>query len=780
MRKLINQPGFDSAPQGAAGKSHKHESAQRQVSGLARYVDDMPEAANIHHVAVGVSTVTSGKIESIDLSLVKASAGVIDVITVDDIPGHKDIGPVFPGDPLLAGTEILYHSQPIFAVLATSVNLARQATLKAKLVIVATDACLTVNQAKQQENFVRPPHFMRRGDFDKSYQQSPVKIEGEMIIGGQEHMYLEGQVSMAIPEEEDRMLVYTSSQHPSEVQKLIAEVLDIKLHKVVVDMRRMGGGFGGKETQAAQWACLAAIFASRNKVAVKLRLPRMLDMMATGKRHPFENRFKVATDKHGLIQATHVEINGNCGHSPDLSDAIVDRAMFHADNGYYLADCYIEGHRCRTNQVSHTAYRGFGGPQGMIVAEAMMDAIARKLGKDPLTIRKLNLYGKDSRNTTQYGMQVEHNLLADLIDKLEVSSEYQLRRKQLTEFNKNSPIIKKGLALTPVKFGISFTAKHLNQAGALLHVYTDGSMQISHGGTEMGQGLHTKIGQIVANEFGVPLSHVEITSTRTDKVPNTSPTAASSGTDLNGKAAQNACLIIKQRLAEFYADQVKGNSLDVRFSEQHVLLNEHRITFADLIQQAYIGRVSLSASGFYKTPKIHYDRVTGNGRPFFYFAYGASCSEVSIDTLTGEYKVDRVDILHDVGKSLNPAIDIGQIEGGFIQGMGWLTSEELLWDDSGKLISNNPATYKIPAIGDTPEIFNVDLYPRANDEDSIYHSKAVGEPPFMLANSVWCALKDAISSITDYQIDPVLHPPATPEKVYNAVEQAQAWLEGRA
>ena len=780
MRKLIEQPGFDSAPQGVAGKSNKHESAERQVSGLARYVDDMPEAANIHHVAVGVSSVASGKITSIDLSKVKSSEGVIDVITVDDIPGHKDIGPVFPGDPLLAGDEIFYHSQPIFAVLATSVNLARQATLKAKIVISATEPCLTVEQAKEQANFVRPPHFMRRGDFNQSYQQGAVQIEGEMIIGGQEHMYLEGQVSMAIPEEEDRMLVYTSSQHPSEVQKLIAEVLDIKLHKVVVDMRRMGGGFGGKETQAAQWACLAAVFASRNKVAVKLRLPRMLDMLATGKRHPFENRFKVATDSQGLIQATHIEINGNCGHSPDLSDAIVDRAMFHADNGYFLADCFIEGHRCRTNQVSHTAYRGFGGPQGMIVAEAMMDAIARKLGKDPLTVRKLNLYGKDSRNTTQYGMQVEHNLLADLIDKLEASCDYQLRRKQLTQFNKTSPIIKKGLALTPVKFGISFTAKHLNQAGALLHIYTDGSMQISHGGTEMGQGLHTKIGQIVANEFGVPLSHVEITSTRTDKVPNTSPTAASSGTDLNGKAAQNACLIIKQRLGEFYAEQVKGDPQDIIFNEQQVLLGEHQIAFTDLIQQAYIGRVSLSASGFYKTPKIHYDRSTGNGRPFFYFAYGASCSEVSIDTLTGEYKVDRVDILHDVGKSLNPAIDIGQIEGGFIQGMGWLTSEELLWDDSGKLISNNPATYKIPAIGDTPEIFNVDLYPRANDEDSIYHSKAVGEPPFMLANSVWCALKDAISSITDYQTDPVLHPPATPEKVYNAVEQAQTWLERQA
>ena len=777
MRKLIEQPGFDTSPQGVAGKSHKHESAERQVSGQARYIDDMPEAANIHHVAVGVSQVTSGIISSIDLSLVIASEGVIDVITVHDIPGHTDIGPVFPGDPLLAGSEVLYHSQPIFAVLATSVNLARQATLKANIVIAPTQACLSVRQAKEQQNFVRPPHFMQRGDFQQCYDQSPIKIEGELIIGGQEHMYLEGQVSMAIPEEEDRMLVYSSSQHPSEVQKLIAEVLDIKLHKVVVDMRRMGGGFGGKETQAAQWACLAAIFASRNKVAVKLRLPRMMDMMATGKRHPFENRFKVATDNHGLIQATHIEINGNCGHSPDLSDAIVDRAMFHADNGYFLADCHVEGHRCRTNQVSHTAYRGFGGPQGMIVAEAMMDAIARKLGKDPLAIRKLNLYGKNSRNTTQYGMQVEHNLLADLIDKLEASCDYQLRRKQIAEFNKNSLIIKKGLALTPVKFGISFTAKHLNQAGALLHIYTDGSMQINHGGTEMGQGLHTKIGQIVANEFGVPLEHVEVTSTRTDKVPNTSPTAASSGTDLNGKAAQNACLIIKQRLAEFYATQVNGSEHDAKFNQQHVSIGEHSIAFSELVQQAYMNRISLSASGFYKTPKLQYDRATGKGRPFFYFAYGASCSQVSIDTLTGEYKVDRVDILHDVGKSLNPAIDIGQIEGGFIQGMGWLTTEELLWDDSGKLISNNAATYKIPAIGDTPEIFNVDLYPRANDEDSIYHSKAVGEPPFMLANSVWCALKDAISSITDYQIDPVLHPPATPEKVYNAVQQAQAWLE---
>jgi xanthine dehydrogenase large subunit len=783
MRKLIGKPNIDvkannlTQSNGAAGKSHKHESAERQVSGAARYVDDMPEAANLHHGAVGVSPVTIGTLNSIDLTEVRASEGVIDVITVGNIPGHTDIGPVFKGDPLLAEKSILYHSQPIFAVLATSVTLARQAALKAKFDITPSEPCLSVQQAKTQQNFVRPPHFMQNGDFQAGFDKSAIQLEGEMLIGGQEHMYLEGQVSMAVPEEEDRVLVYTSSQHPSEVQKLIAEVLDIKLHKVVVDMRRMGGGFGGKETQAAQWACLAALLATRNKVAVKIRLPRMLDMMATGKRHPFENRFKVGTDANGVIQATHIEINGNCGHSPDLSDAIVDRAMFHCDNGYYLANSYIEGHRCRTNQVSHTAYRGFGGPQGMIVAEAMMDSIARELGKDPLDIRKANLYGQGSRNTTQYGMLVEHNLLADLIDKLESSSDYRNRREQIKQFNIDSPIIKKGLSLTPIKFGISFTAKHLNQAGALLHIYTDGSMQINHGGTEMGQGLHTKIGQIVANEFGVPLSHVEVTSTRTDKVPNTSPTAASSGTDLNGKAAQNACLIIKQRLAEYYAEQLKDDASKVIFSEQLVHLGAEKISFSELVQQAYMNRISLSASGFYKTPKIHYDRTIGKGRPFFYFAYGASCSEVSMDTLTGEYKVDRVDILHDVGNSLNPAIDIGQIEGGFIQGMGWLTSEELVWDKSGKLTSNNPATYKIPAIGDTPEIFNVDLYPRANDEDSIYHSKAVGEPPFMLANSVWCALKDAISSITEYQTDPVLHPPATPEKVYSAVERAQAWLE---
>jgi xanthine dehydrogenase large subunit len=772
MRKLI-QSGSKVQGNSPIGVSQEHESANRQVSGSARYVDDIPVPYNVAHAAVGLSNVAKGIIKSIDLSEVLKSDGVIDVITIKDVPGHTDIAPVFDGDPVLADDNILFHGQPIFAVLANTVIQARNATIKAKIEIQQQPAVLTTELAKLNEDFVRPPHYMKQGDVDSAMASSDYQLDGYLSVGGQEHLYLEGQVSMAIPEEQDRMLIHTSSQHPSEVQKLVAEVLGIALNRVTVDMRRMGGGFGGKETQAAQWACLAAILASRNQRSVKLRLPRMQDMVSTGKRHPFENSFVVGIDKTGLIQATEIEVNGNCGHSADLSDAIVDRAMFHADNSYYLADCKISGYRCRTNMVSHTAFRGFGGPQGMIMAEAMVDKIARHVGQDPLTIRKLNLYREKTRNTTQYGKLVENNPIADLIEKLETSADYWQRRESITEFNQSNLIIKKGLALTPVKFGISFTAKHLNQAGALLHIYTDGSIQVNHGGTEMGQGLHTKIGQIVAHEFGLPLSMIEVTSTRTDKVPNTSPTAASSGTDINGKAVQNACLTLKQRLVEFYAEQVDADPAAAKFSDKQLSIENHSIDFVELVQAAYINRISLSSTGFYKTPKIHYNRDTGNGRPFFYFSYGASVSEVALDTLTGEYKVTRVDILHDAGNSLNPAIDIGQIEGGFIQGMGWLTSEELKWDGDGRLLSNNPATYKIPAIGDTPEVFNVDLYPRANDEDSIYHSKAVGEPPLMLGMSVWCALKDALSSITNYQCDPQLDVPATPERVLIAAMAMQ-------
>ncbi|MFW8591355.1 xanthine dehydrogenase molybdopterin binding subunit [Glaciecola sp. 2405UD65-10] len=773
MRKLVENTTTSKGATSQVGsqytKACPHESAVRQVSGEARYVDDIPAPANLQYAAVGLSPFTSGTITKIDVDAVWQSPGVLDVITADDVPGHIDIGPVFKGDPVLAHKEIKFHAQPVFAVLAKTQEQAQIAASLGKIEVNEQTAILSVAQAKSADTTVRPPHFMQAGNYSEAIKQAEHTASGSLEIGGQEHLYLEGQVSMALPQEEERMFIYTSSQHPSEVQKLVAEVLDIKLNKVVVDMRRMGGGFGGKETQAAQWACIAALFAARQNCAVKLRLPRQQDMMITGKRHPFENSYEIGFDSTGLIQAANIELNGNCGHSPDLSDAIVDRAMFHADNGYYLPHCNIAGHRLKTHQVSHTAYRGFGGPQGMIMAEAMLDKIARAVKQDPLTVRKRNLYGPSTGMTTPYGMQIEQNLLPEIIESLEASSDYWARREAITAYNKTSPIIKKGLALTPVKFGISFTAKHLNQAGALVHIYTDGSVQANHGGTEMGQGLHTKISQIVANEFALNLDEVEVTSTRTDKVPNTSPTAASSGTDLNGKAVQNACITIKQRLAEFYAQSVNGDVNDVRFENQTVYCNEHSLPWFDLIQQAYFARVSLSSSGFYKTPKLAYDRETGKGRPFFYFAYGASATEVSIDTLTGEYKVERVDILHDVGTSLNKAIDIGQIEGGFIQGMGWLTTEELKWDDGGKLSSNNLATYKIPAIGDTPKIFNVDLFDRPNNEDSIYHSKAVGEPPFMLAISVWCALKDAIASLHDYASDPTLHTPATPERIMQAI-----------
>ena len=702
---------------------------------------------------------------------------MVDVVTIDDVPGHKDIGPVFEGDPLLANSEVKFFGQPVFAVLATSVTLARQAALKGHIEVAEAPPVLNADEAHAQQTFVRPLHRFGQQTtrVDNTFDNAQHKASGTLSIGGQEHMYLEGQVSLAIPEEEDRMKIYTSSQHPSEVQKLVAEVLDIKLHRVMVDMRRMGGGFGGKETQAAQWACIAALLASRNRCAVKLRLPRFTDMHVTGKRHPFDNTFDVAFDSTGKIEATRMIINGICGHSPDLSDAIVDRAMFHADNGYFLGDSDIVGHRLQTNMVSHTAYRGFGGPQGMIMAEALIDKIARTIGSDPLSVRKRNLYGPTTGTTTPYGMEVEHNLLPEMINELEQSAQYWQRREAVSAFNRESPVIKKGLALTPVKFGISFTAKHLNQAGALVHIYTDGSIQVNHGGTEMGQGLHTKIGQIAANEFGLDLDMIEVTATRTDKVPNTSPTAASSGTDINGKAVQNACITLKTRLAKCYAESLGlGERVDeVVFTDQHAVLGKHSITFPELVQQAYFARVSLSSTGFYKTPKLQYNRDTGEGRPFFYFAYGVSMSEVSIDTLTGEYTVDEVNVIHDVGSSLNPAIDIGQIEGAFIQGMGWLTTEDLKWNESGKLISENMATYKIPAIGDTPKVFNVKLFGRKNAEDSIYHSKAVGEPPFMLAISVWCAIKDAISSLSGYTLDPQLDTPATPERVLNAIAAIQ-------
>lgn len=763
---------------GKVGESRKHDSADKHVCGSAVYIDDRPNTVGQLHAAIGKSTIAHGKILSLDLSEVERAAGVVAVITADDIPGHVDVGPVFPGDLLFASETVEFNGQALFAVAASSHELACKAATLAKIEYQELPPILSVEQAHEAKSYVRPSHTQKRGDSSNAIANAAHRLKGSLSIGGQEHFYLEGQVSTAEPTEDGGMIIYSSSQHPTEVQKLVAEVLSIPFNLVTVDIRRMGGGFGGKETQAAPWACVAALLAHHTQKPVKLRLGRADDMLLTGKRHPFETNYDVGFDQEGLINGIEIEVSGTCGISPDLSDAIVDRAMFHADNAYYLDQATITGHRCKTNTVSNTAFRGFGGPQGMLVIEGAMDDIARYLNKDPLEVRKLNLYQKQQRNITHYHQTVEHNNLLEIIEKLELSSDYAKRRRQISEFNKYNPIVKKGIALTPVKFGISFTVQHLNQAGALVHIYTDGSIHLNHGGTEMGQGLFVKVAQIVAQEFSVDVRTVNVSSTRTDKVPNTSPTAASSGTDINGKAAQNAAQIIKTRLLNFASEHFKVDVASIEFLDGQVSVGEQTLSFAELVQLAYMNRVSLSSTGFYKTPKIHYDRETASGRPFFYFANGAAVSEVMIDTLTGEYKVSRVDILHDVGTSLNPDIDLGQIEGGFIQGMGWLTTEELCWDNTGRMQTTGPATYKIPAVSDTPEIFNVALLAdEPNREPTIYHSKAVGEPPLMLAISVWSALRDAVASISDYTISPKLNTPATPERVLNAVSQIKLSIE---
>ena len=762
----------DSSGQRQAGSASFHESAEKHVTGKAAYIDDLALPADALHVALGLSPVAHGTLTQLDLSKVKDSPGVVDVITFHEVPGHTDIGPVFPGDPIFVDQEISYAGQCLFAVAATSLQAARRAVKLAAISVDEQPASLDPVAATEREEFVRPTHVQTRGDWQRTLDQAEQIVEGELFVGGQEHFYLEGQACVVHPTEDEGVIVHTSNQHPSETQKLVAEVLDIPFHAVTVEVRRMGGGFGGKETQASPWACIAAIIARRTGKTVRLRLPRSEDMRATGKRHPFHNRYRLAIDAEGVIQGGEITVIGDCGYSPDLSDAIVDRAMFHADNAYSLGDAQVVGHRAKTHTASNTAFRGFGGPQGMMIIEAAMDDIARQIGEDPLTVRKRNFY-RDGREVTHYGQQVDQRqLLHTLVETLESDSDYWARRKAVSDFNATSPVIKKGLALTPVKFGISFTAQHLNQAGALLHVYTDGSVMINHGGTEMGQGLHTKICQVVARELGLDLEKVRITATRTDKVPNTSPTAASSGADLNGMAARDAASKLRERLFDFAAAHYsEGLDREGMRLEDGMLVagfgeSERRIPWGELVQTAYLNRISLSEKGFYATPLIHYDRSVGQGRPFYYYAFGAAVAEVSVDTLSGEYQVDRVDILHDVGDSLNPAIDIGQVEGGFIQGMGWLTSEELRWNDKGVLVSDGPATYKIPTFGDLPPIFNVALLEgHPNSMASLYRSKAVGEPPFMLGICVWSALRDALSSLTDYATSPHLDIPATPERV---------------
>ncbi len=748
-------------------KSIAHDSAVKHVTGEAVYVDDILEPSGLLHVGFGVSSCAHGRISRMDLSPVEVFPGVVSVISARDLPAGNDISPMQTLDEeILCSGEIHFHGQVLFAVAAESRDIARRAVLLAEIDVEELPAILDFEEAIKQKSWVAEPHEMKRGNPDRAIRQSAHRLKGELHLGGQDHFYLEGQASMAVPQEDGDMLIYSSTQHPSELQHLVAQALGRADNAVTVEVRRMGGAFGGKETQAAQWAVIAALLVDRTGRPTKLRLDRDDDMISTGKRHPFRIRYDVGFNEKGVINGIDVEHAVLCGMSADLSAPISDRAMFHSDNGYYLPNVRIRSYRCRTHTVSNTAFRGFGGPQGMMGIERVIDAIAAHLDMEPFEVRLANLYGGEGRNITPYHMKVEDNVLPELMRDLAESSAYVQRREEIAAFNRQSTVIRRGIALTPVKFGISFTTSFLNQAGALVHVYKDGSIHLNHGGTEMGQGLFIKVAQVVADAFGVDLVQVKITATHTGKVPNTSATAASSGTDMNGMAALNAVNKIKKRLIDFASEKYGVEREEVSFIEGQVRMGEQNMPFTDLIMEAYLGRVSLSATGFYRTPKIWYDRETARGRPFLYFAYGAAVSEVEIDTLTGENRIRRVDLLHDVGKSLNPAIDLGQIEGGFVQGAGWLTTEELWWDGKGGLQTHAPSTYKIPVSSDVPEEFNVRIWaPGINREPTIHRSKAVGEPPLMLAISVHSALNHAIKSLAPSRALPALDAPATPEQI---------------
>jgi xanthine dehydrogenase large subunit len=762
---------------GGVATDQRHDSAHKHVNGSAIYIDDMPETAGTLHGCLGLSTVAHGTIRSIDLSAVRSAPGVVDVLTAKDVPGENDISPTGRHDePVLAYGKVEFFGQPIFAVIAETREEARRACRLAKIEYDELPAIIDVADVDRQgAKLVTPPLTLSRGDAADAIASAPRRLKGQMRVGGQDHFYLEGHIAMAVPGEDDDVTVYSSTQHPSEVQHMVSHALGVPSHAVTVEIRRMGGGFGGKETQSNQFAAIAAIAAKRLGRAVKVRPDRDDDMTATGKRHDFLIDYEVGFDDEGKIHGVDFSYAARCGFSSDLSGPVTDRALFHCDNAYFYPAVKAVSAPLYTNTVSNTAFRGFGGPQGMVGAERVIDEVAFATGKGPLEIRKANFYGTSDRNVTPYHQTVEVNIILRFVSELEESSDYARRRRTIHAFNANSRVIKRGLALTPVKFGISFTATHFNQAGALVHVYTDGSVHLNHGGTEMGQGLYVKVAQVVAEEFQIDIDQVKITATTTGKVPNTSATAASSGSDLNGMAAKNAARIIRDRLTDFAAEKYAVPHDQIEFLPNRVRIGNQQVAFTDLVKQAYMARIQLSAAGFYKTPKIHWNRDKGQGHPFYYFAYGASVSEVSIDTLTGEYVVERTDILHETGRSLNRAIDLGQIEGGFIQGMGWLTTEELVWDEKGRLRTHAPSTYKIPLASDRPKIFNVTLadWPE-NNEPTIHRSKAVGEPPLMLAMSVLHALSDAVASVADHKICPRLDTPATPERVLMAVERLRA------
>ncbi len=760
------------APQaGAAGTSQAHESARAQVAGAATYVDDIPEIRGTLHAAPVLSPIAHGRLKGVDARAALAMPGVRGIVTHTDIPGDPLLATFVHDEPILASGTVEHVGQVVALVVADTVMQARRAARKVLLDIEALPAVLTVRDALQARSFVLPPVRVTRGDAAGAIGRAPHTLHGAFEVGGQEHFYLEGQIAYAVPQEQGQWVIHSSTQHPGEIQHWVSHALGIANHAVRVECRRMGGGFGGKETQAGHLAVWATLAARKLGAPVKMRLDRDDDFMVTGKRHPFEYEYTVGFDGAGRLCGLELMLAANCGFSADLSGPVADRAVFHSDNAYFLEDVDITSYRCKLNTQSHTAFRGFGGPQGVIAIETILGDIARHLGLDPLEVRRRNLYGVGERDVTHYQMKVEDNILEPLLDTLARDARYRERRAAIAEWNARSPVLRRGIALTPVKFGISFTATQFNQAGALVHVYTDGSVMVNHGGTEMGQGLNTKIAQVVADELGVPFASVIATAADTSKVPNASATAASSGTDLNGRAAQFAARNVRDNIAAYVAGLDGCGAGAVRFEGGQVITPKTTRRFADVVSTAYTNRIQLWSDGFYRTPKIHYDKTTLTGRPFYYFAYGAACTEVAIDTLTGESRVLKVDILHDVGRSINPAIDIGQIEGGFVQGMGWLTTEQLVWNAKGRLSTHAPSTYKIPATGDIPAHFKVALWPEPNREDNVFGSKAVGEPPFMLAISVWEALREAVAAARGPGSVVEMDAPATAENVLKALRR---------
>lgn len=800
------------------GKALPHDAAPLHVTGQARYVDDL-SIANALHLAFGLSTVAHGEITGIDLSAVRAAEGVVAVLSAEDFDEMPDCSPSAADEPLLAVGKVHYVGQPVFLVVAESHLAARKAARLGKVSYRELPALLTVDDAlAANSRFEQGPVVWAKGDASRAIGAAPRIVEGSFEVGGQEHFYLEGQVAAALPQEGGDMVVHSSTQHPTEVQHKVAHALHLPMSSVRVEVRRMGGGFGGKESQGNALAIACAVAARLTGRPCRMRYDRDDDMVITGKRHDLRIFYRAGVDDEGRILGLEFTHLFRCGWSQDLSLPVADRAMLHADNCYHLAHVRIESHRLKTNTCSATAYRGFGGPQGMVGIERVMDHVAFVVGREPLEVRRANFYrGMESADasggdisakmkgqgsgaevdltsrgaaapvgshelpsdgrvqTTPYMMPVEDFIGHELVAELERTSDYRARKAEIAEWNARSPVLKRGIALTPVKFGISFTLTWLNQAGALVHVYQDGSIALNHGGTEMGQGLFQKVAQVTASVFGLDVGMVKITATDTGKVPNTSATAASSGSDLNGMAAKAAAETIRGRLAEFIAEKHQVKPSSVRFVDGTVKVAGEVYDWARVVAWAYQARVSLSSTGYYATPKIIWDRVKGVGRPFFYFAYGAAVTEVVIDRLTGENRILRADLLHDTGTSLNPALDIGQVEGAYVQGAGWLTTEELVWDGKGRLATHAPSTYKIPACSDRPDVFNVALWGKANREDSVGKSKAVGEPPFMLGISALYALSDAVAACGDGSVYPALNAPATAERVLMAVRR----VEGR-